>query len=61
MITTLLAVTVAPALLAAMPSNAEQQAEQELLQQIHRCAVEEPMPSFCDELMQRLLNNEKQQ
>lgn len=59
MITTLLAAAMVPVMAAALPSNAEQQAEQELLRQISACAVEDPMPSHCTELLQKILNGDQ--
>lgn len=59
MITTLLAAALVPVMAAALPSDAEQRAEQELLRQIHACAVEDPMPSYCPALLEKILNGDQ--
>jgi hypothetical protein len=56
------------ALLAVMASTAvasasaptPKESEQLLLQQIHQCAVEEPMPDFCGPLLKRLMEGGEQ-
>lgn len=55
---TLLA-AVASAALAAAPTQAPDQGEQQLLEQIHRCAVEQPMPEFCEALLDRLIDGDQ--
>ena len=63
MISTLLAAAASAALAAAptqAPDQGEQQLlEQQLLEQIHRCAVEQPMPDYCEALLDRLIDGEQ--
>jgi hypothetical protein len=54
MISTLLAIVASTAVTSATAPT-PQESEQLLLQQIHQCAVEVPMPDFCGPLLERLL------
>lgn len=54
MITTILAAAVTASLISAN-TPAPDPSEQLLLEQIHRCAVEDPMPDFCEPLLQQLM------
>lgn len=55
-----LLVVMASTTLASASAPTPQESEQLLLQQIHRCAVEEPMPDFCGPLLERLMQGGEQ-